>query len=328
MFADEDEVEKESAKSRNMGIAFVFIAIIICFIYVFSSNEVNAGESYTYENLKKDGLVSGFGIQQGNPLAMINQIKAIANPIYVNVKEGLIDKSVLCIGTLDDGKWKFTPISFLNTREIVQNKNNALSFCPLAGLSVSIPGEIRISGLLKYDTFVLYDMKQKKMIIPFDQRNYKGKKKIAYHPIQLLTYEGIVKEFPDSVILDPTRYNAQNPYGNYSTNKQCGIGHPKPGMKKVFKPNNIGYQAKELVLIAGFGGMMQKAYPFAALKKKMGNGKKPFEDTIAGKKVTVAFNEQYNWLEVKDKNGNVLNVAFSYIFALLQHYPDFELFKN
>ncbi len=54
--------------------------------------------------------------------------------------------------------WTFVPLSILNYNEIINNSGNrALCYCPLAGLAIALDEKTGVSGLLKYDAFLLYD---------------------------------------------------------------------------------------------------------------------------------------------------------------------------
>lgn len=52
-----------------------------------------------------------------------------------------------------------------------------------------------------------------------------------------------------------------------------------------------------------------------------------FEDTVDGKKVTVHYHPGANWARAVDADGYSRNVGYSYIFALLQHHPQFPVFR-
>ena len=283
----------------------------------------------TFKKLKKDGIVSGFGTSSGDPLRFRNRIPRINDPTYINVTSGLYQSEQLCVGFRAQSGWRFSPITILNSREIVNHDNRvALCYCPLAGLTVAIEGDISISGLLKYDTFVLYDNKQHELILPFTQDAYSKDRFIPLRELQLLNFSGVVNHFAGAKILDPERYIERNPYGSYATNDLQGIGHEKPGLKKPFKKSDAGLHPKELCLIAGYQGRLQRAYPFTELKKSVPKDGGSFEDTLNGKRVLVYFYPQHRWAYVKDKDNQSLNLAYAYVFSMLQHLPGIPIYRK
>jgi len=284
---------------------------------------------YSYRELKSQGIISGFGVRNGDPSNMINRIPAIDDPKYVRAEKNLYPSSEKCFGVNLNGSWRFSPIAILNSHEIVNhNQSLALCYCPLAGLACALADNMHISGLLKWDTFVLFSKKGKELILPFAQQTLKSKKTIPLQGIQFLNFSGILKHFPQALILDPAIYRG-NPqaYGDYPVNDRMGIGHSKEGLKTPFLPKEEGFHPKEMVLVAGFDKKLMKAYPFKELEKKVSSPGGYFSDTLNGQKIQVYFYPEYHWAYAMDKQSNLLNLAYSYIFALKQHLPQIEVYR-
>ncbi|MDT8389942.1 MAG: DUF3179 domain-containing (seleno)protein [Lentisphaeria bacterium] len=295
---------------------------------VFFATGVCRADRLSYQSLAEDGIVSGFGRKHGDPLKQVDRIQPISRPVYVPARSDLYESDTLVAGTRVQGTWHFAPINTLNTREIINHGGDtALCFCPLAGLVVAVEGQMGVSGLLKYDTFVLYDHETKELILPFDQKTYRQSKRRPLGEVQMLTYDGMLRNFPDAKILDPRKYSLKNPYGSYATDRRKGIGHPKPGLDGKTAVDGTRYHPKERVLIIGFGGAMQKAYPFSELRRMVPAEGGSFRDTVDGQQVVVHYAPGYDWARVTDADGHSLNVGYSYIFALLQHHPSFPLFR-
>lgn len=288
----------------------------------------NEGDGLSFSDLKKDGIVSGFGYKHGDPLRGLNRISPISAPQYIWTNPALYPANILCIGTMIEGSWYFSPIDSLMSSEIINNdQKTALCYCPLAGLAVSIDRYLGVSGLLKYDTFVLYDETTKDLILPFSQEVYGSKAFVPLRNVLMMTYRGIIKKFIFVKILNPAyHYLRQGAYAGYSTDTRMGLGHDKPGLKQPYSRQSRGYHPKEFVLIIGFNGRMQKAYPFVELEKKVGAKGGSFTDTLDNKTITVSYYPQYKWAQAKDEEKNLLNVGYSYIFALIQHLPDITLY--
>ena len=310
-------------------VVISFLVILTILITVIVSIATTKSTELTYPNLKKHGIVSGFGISDGHPLQFRNRIPRIDQPIYIPVRNELYPPQQLCVGIKTVSGWSFSPISILNSREIVYHEDDtALCYCPLAGLSIAITGDITISGLLKYDTFILCKSASDEMILPFTQTVYPKDQFIPLKEVQLLNFIGVITHFPNAKILDPQKYSQRNPYGDYSTSDLQGIGHNKPGLKTRYDSANVGFHPKEMVLIAGFDGKLQKAYPFKELKASVPSKGGSFEDRIEGQKITVSFDPQYQWANATETNGQSLNLAYTYIFSMVQHLPNIPIYRK
>ena len=274
--------------------------------------------------------MSGFGVTDGHPLDYRDRIPRISNPSYVAVSDSLYEQQTLCVGIKTINGWRFSPLSVLNSREIVVHKqdNTALSHCPLAGLTIAMEGDISISGLLKYDTFVLYDNVSEDMILPFTQTMYSSDGFVPLKEVQLLNFFGVRKNFPNARILDPQSYAQRNPYGPYPDSDLQGIGHDKPGLRYQYDGDKIGFHPKEWVLICGFEGKLQKAYPFKELEASVPGTGGTIRDTIEGQTVTVTFHPQSRWAYATDTDGHSINLAYAYIFSMYQHLPKIAIYRN
>ena len=297
-------------------------------IYLFLPALQCPGEVLSYEMLAKGGIVSGFGFRRGDPLDPRGRIAAINSPSYVKPTEGLYPLDALCIGTQVDDRWVFSPVESLNSHEIINHQEKAaLCWCPLAGLCISVEGDMTVSGLLRFDTFVLYENKSGELILPFLQRKYEKKDSVRLREIQLMNYRGVVEKFSTAGILNPKLHRRTRPYGMYPTDDRVGLGHPRPGLTNIFSNAKYGYHPKEIVLIAGRSGIMEKAYPLVELKRKVQEPAGSFEDRIGTQKVTVQYSHFRHWANVVVPEGQSLNVAYTYFFALVHNRPQIPIFK-
>ena len=124
---------------------------------------------------------------------------------YIAIDKAKLRDDDLCVGIQRQGVWHFAPLFILNSHEIVNHPDApAIAYCPLAGLSVVIDGRTYISGLLRWDTFVLYDPDSDSLILPFDQKSLDGEQ-IRLQPLELLTFAGVRHKFPDAGSCRPLR---------------------------------------------------------------------------------------------------------------------------
>ena len=321
-------------KFKNFHKRMVFYTLVIisltAVLFMKHSGQLCFGaKNLTYEELRKDGIVSGFGNRDGNPLDYVNSIPSINSPKYITPEEDMFKKEEIFIGLETKRGWRFSSLSILNGHEIVNNDDNsALCFCPLAGLVVAMPGKKSVSGLLKYDTFVIYDDETKNLIFPFTGNMYQSDQKASFVPVQRLTFGAILDFYSDAKVLNPKYYRSRNPYGTYSTNRDQGLGHAKPGLQKEYRELEIGFHPKENVLLVGDQDGIWKGYPFSELNKNVPSEGGSFQDQVQGRDITVHYYPQYSWAFAEDENGGSLNRGYAYIFALYQHMPDISLYKS
>lgn len=281
----------------------------------------------SYKDLLPHGIVSGFGIRQGDALNGLDNIKSINKPRFISVDKSLYPPEVICVGIKIGGNYFFAPKMTLNNYEIVNFKDKALAFCPLAGLSIAPKGTFGVSGLLKYDAFVLFDKQNKNIVLPYSQEYFDSSKTLSLNPVQELNFKGILKKFSNAKILDPKYYrHSPNAYGDYPTSNQMGLHHPKPGLKKPFDFKKMKLHPKDKVLIIG-NQKLEKGYLIKTLKELSLKNKLPLEDSINGMSIKIYYDESCQWAyALNDKRENI-NMAFSYLFALKQHLPDLKIYS-
>jgi hypothetical protein len=281
-----------------------------------------------YSELAGYGIVSGFGLRSGDPAAMINRIPAIDRPDYIAIDKAKLRNDDLCVGIQRQGVWHFAPLFILNSHEIVNHPDApAIAYCPLAGLSVAIDGRTYISGLLRWDTFVLYDPDSDSLILPFDQKSLDGEQ-IRLQPLELLTFAGVRHKFPDARILSPSSHHGnRSQYGNYPRDRQLGIGHPKPGLRGEYDAHIETIHPKEQVLIVGTATQMMKAYPFSTLEEATDGGRRTLTDRIDDMEVILSYDPEFRHAQVTTETDTIRARAFSYYFALRQHLPDLPVYS-
>jgi len=303
---------------------------VVLLLLLLPAIGVSAEVPSSYRELARDGLVSGFGLQSGDPASMINRIPAIDRPRYVGVDQARLRDDDLCVGVERQDVWHFAPLYILNSHEIVNHDDApAIAYCPLAGLSVAIEGRTYISGLLRWDAFVLYDPDSDRLILPFDQRSLDGEQDVRLQPFELLTFAGIRQKFPDARILSPSSHGgSRSVYGSYPSDNQLGIGHPKPGVRGKYNRRNETVHPKEQVLIVGTATKMLKAYPFSSLEAAMDRSTGTVTDRIGDVEVVLSYDPQFQHAQVDSAANDALAArAFSYYFALRQHLPDLPVYS-
>jgi len=261
---------------------------------------------------------------------MINRIPAIDAPRYVSVGAANLKDDDLCVGVQRQGVWHFAPLFILTSHEIVNHDDGpAIAYCPLAGLSVAIEGRTYISGLLRWDAFVLYDPDTEALILPFDQRSLDGEQHVPLQPLEMLSFAGVRRHFPGARMLSPASHDGnRSAYGSYPRDGQLGIGHAKPGMRGVFDPRTESVHPKDYVMIVGTADRMLKAYPFSALEAAAGKAQTTVTDSVDGAAISLTWDEDFRHARVVAASDHDITArAFSYYFALRQHLPDLPVYK-
>jgi len=205
---------------------------------VLLASQASAEIPSSYRELARHGIVSGFGLKSGLPAAMINRIPAIYEPHYVSVDEARLRDDDQCVGVQRQDIWHFAPLFILNSHEIVNHDDApAIAYCPLAVLSVAMYGRTYISGLLHWDTFVIYDPDTRALILPFDQSTLDGEQLIMLQPLEQLSFAGIRRKFPFARILSPRSHDGnRRAYGSYPHDQELGLGHAEAGLRGRYDP--------------------------------------------------------------------------------------------
>lgn len=309
-------------------------AVLAAILTVATLSEAQMPDSY--HELAALGIVSGFGYHSGDPSAMINSIPAIDRPHYVSVSgASLRDDDLrdddLCAGIERQGVMHFAPLFILNSHEIVNHDDApAIAYCPLAGLSVAIDGKAYISGLLRWDTFVLYREEDDALVLPFDQTSVGGDQHVPLHPLQQLTFAGIKVKYPEARVLSPRSHDGnRSAYGSYPTDRRLGIGHDKAGQRGRYDPGTESLHPKERVVLIGTAGRLMKAYPFSELAAATEDGAHTLTDEIDGRQVVLSYDPAYQHAQVQTSPSDSLQVrAFSFYFSLRQNLPDLPVFRH
>ena len=281
-------------------------------------------DQITYESLEKDGIVPGFKEKTENPLSNVNRIRALVNPPFVKAAKGLYSDYGLMIGHEIEGNYYFAPVAALNLSEIAIYKEKSLCFSPISGLAFSLDKKMLVSGLLKYDTSVLVDADSKQLFLPYQQQYYNSDTNVGFNTVQLIYFKGVYSRFPNSFVIDPTKVKQGNPYAKYALSRACGFGHPRPGLERDFLKDVQGHP-KEIVILAGFEGKIQKGYRMSRVKKRLGEKSGFFKDKIGDKEVVVHYEEEFQWIRIEHE-GKSINTGYSYAFALYLNLPNIPVF--
>jgi hypothetical protein len=144
----------------------------------------------------------------------------------------------------------------------------------------------------------------------------KGERMIPV-PIEHTTWEDWKKHHPQTEVISKdtgfSRAYGRSPYGDYDENGD--IYFPLSFRSSQYHP-------KERVIGVEFNGEF-KAYPFAELSQV----KSPLEDTFAGQKFTLDFNNETRNGIIRDPQGKVLPSLNSFWFAWYTFHPETEIFS-
>ena len=193
-----------------------------------------------------------------------------------------------------------------------------VSFRRVFGGAVTTLG---VSGLLYNSDLLLYDRKSESLWSQVMGQAVSGPRKgerLIPVPIEHTTWEDWKKQHPQTEVLSKdtgfSRAYGRSPYGDYDENGD--IYFPLSFRSSQYHP-------KERVIGVEFNGEF-KAYPFAELSQV----KSPLEETFAGQKFTLDFNNETRNGIIRDPQGKVLPSLNAFWFAWYTFHPETEIFSG
>jgi hypothetical protein len=278
-----------------------------------------------------DSLVPASEIHMGGPPR--DGIPSIDQPTFVAAPAAdFLSNEDEVLGIEIGGEAKAYPISILNWHEIVNDRlageRIAVTFCPLCGTGVILSSEATghdlsfgVSGLLYNSDVLLYDRQTESLWSQIKKKAISGPMRgesLEALPLTHTTWQAWRKAHPKTRVLSTDTGFARDynlsPYGGYAR-----------GDELYFPVNRTSrqYHPKERVLGVEIGGHY-KAYPFAELAK---NKADTFEDEIAGRRLTIRFDEDSESATAFDEDGQQLAAITGFWFAWYAFHPDTEVFK-
>ena len=174
-----------------------------------------------------------------------------------------------------------------------------------------------VSGLLYKANVLMYDRQTESLWSQVRRESVAGPltgAKLKVLPSTLTTWKKWRKKHPDTAALSPdTGYQrdySRDPYESYYESRR--------GFFSVFK-SAPGGEEKALVVGLELDGAV-KAYPLKLLRQK-----KTLSDTLAGRKLTFAFDPVTDQLTIRDSAGNEIPHVTVYWFVWKGMYPETSL---
>lgn len=259
-------------------------------------------------------------------------IPAIDEPRFLEADSaGFLAPDDRIMGMDHNGVAKAYPIKILNYHEVVNDDFNGegvvISFCPLCGtgmaFSAGIDGrktDFGVSGLLYNSDVLLYDRRTESLWSQIMAEAVSGPMvgaKLEHLPASHTTWRDWRKRHPDTVVLSTdTGYNRdynRTPYAGYEDSDR--VWFPVAN-------RDARYHSKELVIGLELDGGV-KAYPFAELSQH----DTPFQDEVAGRRISVHFDALNRTGRVLDESGNEIPTVIAFWFAWAAFHPDTEVFE-
>lgn len=296
---------------------------------LFLSNFVAAAENGGFDLSKS--LIPIEEIYSGGPGK--DGIPAIDNPQFVTAEAArFMRDNNRVIGVQRNGVTKAYPIRILDWHEVVNDKFAdeavVVTYCPLCGTGMVFSAQgsdigltFGVSGLLYNSDVLLYDRLTHSLWSQILSKAVTGPLRgttLVHLPASHTTWRDWRQRHPETLVLSRDtgfrrNYN-RSPYLDYARSGQ--LMFPVAERNKMFRN-------KEMVLGVRFDDA-SKAYPFKELRK---HGHARFEDTFAGRTLTIEWLQDDKTARVLDENGEQLPSVLAYWFAWYAFHPDTLIFK-
>ena len=260
-------------------------------------------------------------------------IPAIDNPQFVTAEAArFMRDNNRVIGLQRNGVTKAYPIRILDWHEVVNDKFAdeavVVTYCPLCGTGMVFSAQgsdigltFGVSGLLYNSDVLLYDRLTHSLWSQILSKAVAGPLRgttLVHLPASHTTWREWRQRHPETLVLSRDtgfrrNYN-RSPYLDYARSGQ--LMFPVAERNKMFRN-------KEMVLGVRFDDA-SKAYPFKELRK---HGQARFEDTFAGRTLTIEWLQDDKTARVLDDDGEQLPTVLAYWFAWYAFHPDTLIFK-
>lgn len=285
-----------------------------------AEREVKNGFDLSRHSIPPEEIISGGPPRDGIP--------AIMNPKFVSARHAsFLGPEDRVLGIFWGKEAKAYPILILNWHEIVNDTIDGslilITYCPLCGTGMAFDPVTNgkkltfgVSGLLYNSALLLYDHQTESLWSQIRREAVTGRMigtRLSPFFVSHTTWGEWRREHPETLVLSKETgflrdYN-RDPYSGYE----------KSPLIMFSVVNRDGrFHPKEWVLGIELEGVA-KAYPFSELRKKAG----PLHDLIAGREITIRFNEKGTNAEAWDEKGRPLPSQVSaFWFAWYAFHPD------
>lgn len=279
-----------------------------------------------------DSAIPRDEIMRGGPPR--DGIPAIMEPNFAAVEDvDFLADSEQVLAFEHNGDARAYPLMIMLWHEIVNDevggKAIAATYCPLCGTAMVFDRRVGgrtftfgVSGLLYKSDVLMYDHQTESLWSQLKTEGVTGEMKgreLVWLPSQQMTWAAWRERHPDGKVLTPdTGYNrhyGHNPYAAYEHTAE--IMFPVPETRDEF-PRKAWVWG---VIADG----TPKAYPLERLEKQ---GLGEFVDRVGGAAVTVKYDAEAEYVEIRDADGEPLPVVRVYWFAWQGFYPDTEIFGD
>ncbi|HBR95803.1 MAG TPA: hypothetical protein DD979_00280 [Gammaproteobacteria bacterium] len=309
-------------------LSYRWIGGLLLCLWVFS-----AAEAVTRNGFLLDGAtVPMDDILRGGPPR--DSIPAIDQPKYIasSAADFLTDADRI-LGIEIAGEARAFPIKILDWHEIVNDRiaDQAvmISYCPLCGTGMAFSAQVGerelqfgVSGLLYQSDVLFYDRETESLWSQIMGQAVSGElrgQSLTGLPVFHTSWADWRERYPHTLVLSTetgfSRDYTRSPYAGYTETRRLyfRVNHKAPAT----------YHPKEQVMGLTIGETF-KAYPFSELAK---HGQTAFEDTVAGKKITVHWDDTARSAYVTDATGQTLVTTVSFWFAWFTFHPETAVYK-
>jgi hypothetical protein len=300
---------------------------ILLLAFLFASLTIKAqnkkGFDLSNSTIPVDKIVDGGPPRDGIP--------SIDDPNFIRASMvDFLEPNDMVLGVSYNYISKAYPVKILNWHEIVNDyfgkKPVAVTYCPLCGSGLAFEAHVAgkdrtfgVSGLLYNNDLLLYDRQSESLWSQIEGKAVSGPlvgTKLPYIQTRTISWKKWKQMYPYSQVLSTETGYAQNydhsPYAGYEDRKQV----PFPA-----ENTDDRHHPKEWVLGIEMNGQY-KVYPFSELQK----AEKPIHDQFAGKTLSIQFEKDSRYTEVKMEGGEEYPCKIMYWFAWMAFHPESEVF--
>jgi len=282
------------------------------------------GFDYSRHSIPLDEIRAGGPPKDGIP--------ALYDPGFIPAgKADYLRASDRVLGLAIGGEAKAYPVRILNWHELVNDrmggKSVLVTYCPLCGTGMAFDADIDgerflfgVSGRLYNSNVLFYDKTTESLWSQLKQEAVTGPmtgQELTLLPLEHTTWQAWSLKHPNTLVLSTDTGHFRNyqrdPYVGYDTSAE------------IYFP--VSHRDSRLSTKAWVAGVVvqgqAKAYPLSRLEAD-----KDIHDTIAGKDITVTYNQDSESVMVRDKRGQVIPSVQAYWFAWSAFYPETKMYKE
>jgi len=306
-------------------IKLLFLVSTIPFLFV-ACMQADTKNGFDISN----SIIDKNKILQGGPAK--DGIPSIDNPKFLNVKDvNYLKDDDIIIGVKKNTEVKAYPTRILVWHEVVNDTIDGeaivVTYCPLCGTAMvfgrDIGGKIRtfgVSGLLYQSDVLMYDRQSESLWSQLLMKAVSGDavgEELEWKSSLFMTWKAWKKEYPNSKVLSTdTGFNrnySRNAYESYLKSEDTMFPVPK---------NRKEFDDKQWVI-----GVIVEGKAKAYLVKSLPNNK-IIKDKIGDTSITLKYNLDKQYPEVKNDKGKNIPSVQVYWFAWQAFYPDTDIWRK